>query len=173
VKNALFIGRFQPFHLGHLDGLKQILEFANEFDNLILAIGSAEEDFAPRNPFTASERFQMILQVLRDEGIPTEKIFITPVRDVGRNSIWVHHLRKILPDFQQVFSGSGFVRHLFENEKDLAVHRLNKNLPICATQVREAILQGESWQELVPAAVKNFLEKIGAARRLEKIAFSK
>ncbi|MEM0023032.1 MAG: adenylyltransferase/cytidyltransferase family protein, partial [Archaeoglobaceae archaeon] len=47
---ALFIGRFQPYHLGHHEVVKKILE---EVDELIIGIGSAQESHSLENPFTA------------------------------------------------------------------------------------------------------------------------
>ncbi|MEM2803284.1 MAG: adenylyltransferase/cytidyltransferase family protein, partial [Nitrososphaerota archaeon] len=35
ARRAVFIGRFQPFHLGHLEAVKQILQECNE---LIIAV---------------------------------------------------------------------------------------------------------------------------------------
>ena len=40
TKRGLFVGRFQPFHLGHLDMVKYAL---TEVDELIIVIGSAQD----------------------------------------------------------------------------------------------------------------------------------
>lgn len=54
----VFIGRFQPFHLGH----KAVIDAALEkTDEVIVLIGSANEPRSLRNPFTTCEREQMIL----------------------------------------------------------------------------------------------------------------
>ena len=68
--SSLYIGRFQPFHFGHLSVVKKIIE-KGEF--LIIGIGSAEDNFLPENPFTASERWEMITLALDFEGISKEK----------------------------------------------------------------------------------------------------
>jgi nicotinamide-nucleotide adenylyltransferase len=54
---GLFIGRFQPFHLGHLATVKFALKNVEE---LVIIIGSAQKSHELRNPFTAGERIQMI-----------------------------------------------------------------------------------------------------------------
>ncbi|MBP7820288.1 MAG: adenylyltransferase/cytidyltransferase family protein, partial [Candidatus Methanofastidiosum sp.] len=51
---ALYIGRFQPFHLGHLHVVKLILNSSKE---IIIAIGSSQVSHTIQNPFTAGERF--------------------------------------------------------------------------------------------------------------------
>jgi len=51
--NGLLIGRFQPFHLGHLEALK----FASsKVDNLWLGLGSSNKSIEKSNPFSAEER---------------------------------------------------------------------------------------------------------------------
>ena len=49
------MGRYQPFHLGHLDLAKQILE---ECDEVIIAITSSQFNYLQKDPFTAGERIR-------------------------------------------------------------------------------------------------------------------
>ena len=39
AETGLYVGRFQPFHLGHLEAIKHILK---KVDTVIIAIGSAQ-----------------------------------------------------------------------------------------------------------------------------------
>ncbi len=50
---ALLIGRFQPFHNGHLEVVKTI---SKKCDRMIIGIGSAQLSHTFENPFTAGER---------------------------------------------------------------------------------------------------------------------
>jgi nicotinamide-nucleotide adenylyltransferase len=52
-KRGLVIGRFQPFHNGHLELIKQIM---NECEELVVVIGSAQFNYLAKDPFTAGER---------------------------------------------------------------------------------------------------------------------
>lgn len=54
---GVFIGRFQPLHLGHEHTIRHALERVNR---LIVLIGSANVARDPRNPFTFDERAAMI-----------------------------------------------------------------------------------------------------------------
>ena len=54
---GLYIGRFQPYHLGHQAVLESISE---EMDEIVVVIGSAQESHTIDNPFTAGERMEMI-----------------------------------------------------------------------------------------------------------------
>ena len=66
AKRALFIGRFQPFHKGHLEAVKMILK---ENDEIIIAVGSAQYSHKLENPFTAGERITMIRKALEEEKV--------------------------------------------------------------------------------------------------------
>ena len=56
-KYLVFIGRFQPFHMGHKAVVDEALKRA---ENVIMLIGSANMPRSLRNPFTVEERAQMI-----------------------------------------------------------------------------------------------------------------
>ena len=60
---ALLVGRFQPFHLGHLR-LIQTLEKRENLGKLIIGIGSAQFKNTPENPFSFDERKEMITKSL-------------------------------------------------------------------------------------------------------------
>ena len=67
---GLFVGRFQPFHLGHLKVIEWILE---RCEKVTVVIGSSLEFSTQRNPFTYEERREMIEKSLEKEGIAEEK----------------------------------------------------------------------------------------------------
>ncbi|MEM0351214.1 MAG: nicotinamide-nucleotide adenylyltransferase, partial [Archaeoglobaceae archaeon] len=90
---GLFIGRFQPYHLGHHEVVKKILE---EVDELIIGIGSAQESHSIENPFTAGERVLMISRALDEIGVK-KKVYIIPLEDIYRNSLWVSHVCSMVP----------------------------------------------------------------------------
>jgi len=54
---AIFIGRFQPFHKGHLKAIKWILERKNE---ILIVIRSIQEFSMEENPFSFNERKEML-----------------------------------------------------------------------------------------------------------------
>jgi len=128
-------------------------------------IGSAEESHTYRNPFTAGERFQMILSSLT----PDERLraIIVPIRDVNRYSVWVNHIESYLPPFDIVFSNSDLTRSLFK-QAGYAVRRTKAYNPkeYSATEVRKRIVSGKNWTKLVPAPVAHMLEAIDARQRL-------
>ena len=72
-RTALFVGRFQPFHFGHLHAIKKILE---ESEELLIVVGSAQMSHEPDNPFTAGERLEMIGKTLAASDVPMEKYML-------------------------------------------------------------------------------------------------
>ena len=73
MSTALFIGRFQPFHEGHLDAVKQILA---ENEQVIIGIGSSQESGTSRNPFDAQQRTEMITKALQNANISQKNYLI-------------------------------------------------------------------------------------------------
>lgn len=161
-----FIGRFQPFHLGHLHALRYALE---RVDELIIVIGSAYNSHTFEDPFTAGERVEMIARVLDSLGV-RERTFIIPVPDVERNAIWVTHLESLVPKFSVVFSANPLVIRLFK-EQGYRVERppIVNRPPFSATEVRRRMLEGGDWKSLVPDEVAQFIEEIGGVERMREI----
>jgi len=171
-KRALFIGRFQPLHNGHLDALAQILSHAEKFDEIVIGIGSAEKSFVPENPLTCSERLEIWSLALQEKNIPRAKIWLIPIRDIERYSLWAFHVMEFCPDFQAVFSGSPLIRTLWEKALSgtgKQVFELEKRLSISATEVREKIFSGQELEAVLPQSAVQFLEKIQLRERLAAI----
>ncbi len=155
-KTGLYIGRFQPFHLGHLSAIKQALK---QVDFLIIGIGSAQYSGTPKNPYTAKERKAMIRAALKEANISEDKCQITPIPDIHHNAAWPAHVRKLAPPFEVVFVGdAGLVKELFETYDTVPVKTVIVEKNIRATQIRKKMRTSQDWQKDVPTAVKNLLE---------------
>lgn len=73
---AIYIGRFQPFHLGHYQSCKQALASAKR---LIILLGSAQMGPIPKDPWSFSERSDMIRGALDDAW--QARVIIEPMLD--------------------------------------------------------------------------------------------
>jgi nicotinamide-nucleotide adenylyltransferase len=167
---GVFIGRFQPFHLGHLEAVKYALTKVNQ---LIIVIGSAQYSHTLTNPFTAGERLIMIKLALNEAGINCNKYFIIPVEDVNVHSIWVAHLKSRLPPFNVAFSNEPVTSRLLK-EEGIKVEKIpffNRTL-YSATEIRKRILKGENWMELVPKSVAQFIKEIKGDERIIELSKS-
>ncbi|MCH9697288.1 MAG: bifunctional nicotinamide-nucleotide adenylyltransferase/Nudix hydroxylase [Gammaproteobacteria bacterium] len=86
----VFIGRFQPFHLGHQRVVEQALEHASK---LIILIGSAYRPRCTRNPWSFNEREQMIRSTLSEQH--NKRVIITPLMDATYNDdLWTTTIQK-------------------------------------------------------------------------------
>ena len=97
--NGFLIGRFQPFHLGHVEAVKFAL---SKVEQLYIGIGSSNKSHQLRNPFTVEERKQMILSSL-DENI-IKRVSIYEIPDLDDHSKWVDSVDEIIPKYDIVFS---------------------------------------------------------------------
>ncbi len=171
---GLYIGRFQPYHLGHQAVLEKIAE---EVEEIVIVIGSAQESHTPENPFTAGERMEMVYAALRNgelaNGDLRRRCYVVPLQDVNRNSIWVSHLQSMVPSFDLAFSNNPLVVQLF-SEAGVEVRRLplyQRDL-YSGTAIRRLMREGLDWKSLVPKSVASVIGRIGGAERLASISRS-
>jgi nicotinamide-nucleotide adenylyltransferase len=162
------MGRFQPFHLGHLDLVTQIL---NECDEVIIAITSSQFNYLEKDPFTAGERIEMIHNSLKDTSLDLNKIFVVSLENQFNIATWASYLKSALPIFDKVYSGNDYVLMLLSDSginvvKPAFLDRTRFN----ATKIRRMIIMDENWKDLVPNAVYDLLTKINAKNRLTVIS---
>ncbi|MEM3703010.1 MAG: nicotinamide-nucleotide adenylyltransferase [Candidatus Bathyarchaeia archaeon] len=170
VKRGLFVGRFQPFHLGHLSVVKDILK---EVEELVIVVGSAQYSHRIDNPFTTGERLVMIRKALEEAGIDYRRIWIVPVPDIHIHMVWVSAVEGYTPRFDVVYSNEPLTRRLFkEAEYEVKSIRFHKRKAYSATEIRKRILKGENWEELVPKSVAEFIKEIGGVERLKDLTKS-
>ncbi len=166
VRTGLFVGRFQPFHRGHLEAVKYALGVV---DRLVIVIGSAQRNYEPRNPFTLGERIEMIWRTLRAEGL-LDRVLMVPVQDVENHATWVRLVVTSVPEFSIVFSNDQLTLELFRAEGYEAVEVPLVNRPLyMATEVRQRMANGGRWEDLVPAPVAEYLRSIGAVERVRRL----
>lgn len=165
---SLYIGRFQPFHLGHLDAIKQCLQLTKK---LIIGVGSADDNWLPENPFTCGERIEMIKNSLDQAGISSESYLIIPIWNINNYAIWPEHVKNLLPKFDTIYTASEVVSELFKNYSDIKVTMLSINIDVSATQIRDFLFKenNEKLKELLPSATLDILNKINGAKRLHTI----
>lgn len=161
------MGRFQPFHLGHLQAVKDALR---RVDELIIVIGSAQYSHRIDNPFKTGERITMIRKALDETGISHSQYWIIPVPDVHVHMIWVAQVIGYTPKFDIVFTNEPLTRRLFV-EAGFKVEPIpfHKRKIYSSTEIRKRMLEGKNWEELVPRAVAQVIKEIDGVQRLQDL----
>jgi nicotinamide-nucleotide adenylyltransferase len=150
MKTALFIGRFQPIHLGHIDAIKQILD--KGFKNIIIGLGSSQEKNTPKNPFDLEQREKLVNEVLLEK-FPKIKFEFLAIPDFSDSKKWLDFILANSNPFEAVFTGNPYVEFCFK-ESDKKIYKLNINLPIKATNIRKQVAQdSDLWKDAVPLPV--------------------
>ena len=161
--NGLLIGRFQPFHLGHLEALQFAL---SKIDKLWLGLGSSNKPMEKTNPFTVEERKQMILSSI-DDSIKN-KISIYSIPDLDNHVKWIENIDTIVPDYQIVFSNDPMTEHLYSKRNvNVMTIPFFKRDQLSGTRLRDLIKSDQKWDDLVPEGTKLLLQKFDAKNRLK------
>jgi len=163
--NGLLIGRFQPFHKGHLSAVNFGL---SKVENLWIGIGSSNKSHEKKNPFTADERKEMIISSLDAGLLRRVKVFYVP--DIGDHEEWTYHVDSIVPKYDVVFSNDDFTMSLYKKRgiDVIEVPLLQRDM-ISGTKIRELLVTDKDWTSLVPEGTKKVLLQINAKDRLLKI----
>lgn len=85
----VFIGRFQPFHEGHLRVLRRALRLGRR---VLLLAGSAHTARSPHNPWTFAERMAMIRGALTED--ENRRLDIQPLVDLYNDVLWNRQVRR-------------------------------------------------------------------------------
>ena len=164
MTRGFYIGRFQPYHEGHHAMVERIAE---DVEELVVGIGSADQSHTARNPFTAGERIMMITKALVELDLVT---YAVPIEDINRNSVWVSHVESMCPQFDVAYSNNPLVIRLFE-EAGIEVRQspMFRREEFEGTEVRDRMATDSDWETLVPDAVSEVVEEIDGVERFQQI----
>ncbi len=163
-------GRFQPFHLGHLEYLRLALD---RCETLLIGITNpdpaqiAEETESSHrhrpeaNPYTFFERLVMIRETVRCEGIPLERVLLLPF-PINLPDRWRYYLPPDVTHYLRVFSPweQAKLERLREHGYEAEVLQPGVEKQIEASEVRRRMAAGEDWAALVPAAVARVIREL-------------
>lgn len=163
--DGLLIGRFQPFHLGHLAAVRFALSMV---DRLWLGIGSSNQPMSRENPFTADERQEMIASSLDPSSASKTRIFLVP--DVDDHQRWIRIIDDAVSSYEIVFTTDRNTAELYL-ERGTKVVRipLTDREHLSGTVVRALVLEGRRWKHLVPNGTWEVMQRIGARDRLARL----
>lgn len=169
MSRGIFIGRFQPFHLGHVAAIKFAFK---KVDELAIVVGSAQASYESQNPFTAGERISMIKDSLNaDNVIDCKKTLIIPVPDSNIHSTWTHFVDMMVPKYDVVFTNNAFTGYLFiQRNITVTEPKLLNRSDLSGTEIRRRMVKNLKWTHLVTEQTQNVIRKIGGVERLKRIS---
>jgi bifunctional NMN adenylyltransferase/nudix hydrolase len=156
----VFIGRFQPFHLAHMQTIKIALE---QSQNVILALGSAQPERNIKNPFLANEREQMILSNFSKED--QARIKFVHVVDVYNDEKWQKLVKSLVNDVVEAHAKVGLIGHFKDDSSYYLkffpewpmVELESLQGSMSATPMREAFYRGDIQSDKFPEGTVAFL----------------
>ncbi len=109
-QKALIIGRFQPFHKGHLFVVHEALK---QVENLIIGIGSTNTQDKENNPFSVEQVRTSIQKVAKKEGWYDRIVQIFDVPDIPSDNEWLQDVLDRAKEFDVVISNNDWVTGIF------------------------------------------------------------
>jgi len=167
-------GRFQPFHIGHLEYLKAALELC---DNIIIGLTNPDDKSWGKNtqnphrgslssnPLSYFQRYEMIRELMLSLGVAPNKFAIVPFRIDDPDL-----LNGYIPDNTKIYLtiyddwGLEKVSRLNSSEFQTEVlwSRTEDQKVTTGTEIRRLIRDGKKWEHLVPKVVCSYLTESGA-----------
>ena len=129
-KYAIFVGRYQPYHFGHIELIKQKL---NQGIPALIMVRNIEPD--ERNPFTTEQTVSMIRKYHASHGDDVEVMIIPDIESVNYGR------------------GVGYEINEFQPPSDSGA------MFISATKIRESIKNGDNtWKTMVDDSLHSDIE---------------
>lgn len=153
-KCGLYVGRFQPIHLGHYNIIDSMLRSC---EKVIVAVGSAQEWGTERNPFNYGLRSSLIFKSF---GWAFPRVMVVPVPDrehPSNDPSWGDYLLKtvqsytgITPDV--IYEGEETERSTWYDNYDIPIVRISRDqIRISSTDIRTA-LRDDNYDAVLRAA---------------------
>jgi bifunctional NMN adenylyltransferase/nudix hydrolase len=170
---GIYIGRFQPFHHGHL----RSIEFAlTKVDKLIIVLGSHQIAMNIRNPWSTSERAELIGQCLSAE--QRDRVTFLPMRDwLDSDNRWLTSIKQGVAEI----TGENSSTAIFGHNKDSSSYYLDlfphwdfietgNYAGLNATSIRAAYFDRQQYPtDSVPAPIDRFLQTFMATDRYQTL----
>jgi len=171
-KVVLIIGRFQPFHLGHIGFIKKYYSLGYFIK---IGIGSVNKPCTLVNPLTSKERTKIIKNVLKENKIKDYSLYNIP--DIPKDNQYASHVSKIVGKYDLVITGNKKVKDIFSrfcsSSRICKVIYFNERLDrikgIEAKVIRKKWLITKGANKGVSKSTFNYLKKAKFSDRLKEI----
>ncbi len=153
---GIVIGRFQPFHFGHIWLIQKALE---KFEKVIILIGSSNKNDS-NNPWSLDMRKQMLHKFVQEQNLENRIIKISELKDLPDDNEWFNLvIEKIGTNNFTIVGDNEWVNQIFE-AKGYEVFRIgyyNRDV-YEGTKIRELFHHKKDLKKSVPSYVVSILE---------------
>ena len=170
IARGMVHGRFQPFHLGHLEYLRRAAERCEE---VFVGITNPDpERIKPEasdplrhlpesNPYTYVERLLMVKAAGRDADIDLSRLHVIPF-PVNEPELWHAYVPEDVVQFIRLFSDWGGTKldRLRDAGYEVVVLDEGAAKEVSGADVRAALREGGDWETLVPPGVAQVLKRL-------------
>ena len=167
MSRKMLIGRFQPVHKGHIETIERLLEDNGE--ELIIVVAAAQYSHTYRNPFTCSERIEMLLAALDEKDVGRDRYLVIPVQDINDHYLWPYHVDRLTPSFDELYTNNKLVQMLFQ-ESGFKTQEIGfyEQETWNGTYIRESMIKDDKkWEEMVMPTTVELLKRIDAVSRIK------
>jgi nicotinamide-nucleotide adenylyltransferase len=170
VARGMIHGRFQPFHLGHLEYLRGAAERCDE-----VFVGITNPDptrirpepsdparhLPESNPWTYAERLLMVKAAARDLGLDLERVHVIPF-PVNEPELWPAYVPDGVTQYLRLFSewGGTKLERLQGAGYEVVVLDRGASKEISGADVRAALREDGEWEPLVPPGVAHVIREL-------------
>jgi nicotinamide-nucleotide adenylyltransferase len=156
-KTALFIGRFQPFHKGHLFILDKCLALA---ERVVVLVAKSEAVGQQNDPWGVVARKRMVCEVVRAQRVDERIARIVSCPDYPSDAKWLREVKKRAGQFDVVVSNNEWTLRVFREAGYATVESgLHNREELEGLKIRELMRGGrDEWKERVPEEVVRLFE---------------
>lgn len=154
---ALFIGRFQPFHNGHLYSLEKAIEIA---DRVVVGIGSANVSGTEDNPLDLVQRIEMVSQVIESERYGVQIMRVVGIDDYPADEDWMVEVERKVGGFQVVVGNNDWTNEVIKNSgRKVYKTGLHNRDELEGVEIRKLIKdRDEGWKKRVPGYLVDYIQ---------------
>jgi nicotinamide-nucleotide adenylyltransferase len=170
VSRGMIHGRFQPFHLGHLEYLRGAAERSDE-----VFVGITNPDptrirpepsdparhLPESNPWTYAERLLMVKAAARDLGLDLERVHVIPF-PVNEPELWPAYVPDGVTQYLRLFSewGGTKLERLQAAGYEVVILDQGAAKELSGADVRAALREGGDWESYVPPGVAQVIREL-------------
>jgi cytidyltransferase-like protein len=166
-------GRFQPFHLGHLEYLRGA---ADRSDEVFIGITNPDptrirpepsdplRHLPESNPYSYVERLLMVKAAAADLGLEAESVHVIPF-PVNEPELWPAYVPEGVTQYLRLFSEWGGTKldRLREAGFEVVILDQGAEKGLSGADVRAAMRDRADWDALVPPGVARVIRSLGKA----------